>query len=246
MLSARYARPVRPFAPLLTVSVAIAGLLAGGLTATGAAPAPAPAPRATLSLQTSAPGSHYGQVGVKITARAPGGVGKVTFKVSGTAIKVRKRLKSGRATYRMPSDLGPGTYRVKAKIRGAKAVTRVKVYNSSLTLSDSTLTLSQSDECKTGDPSLTGSIMFKGRAPKLGYVDLYKDGHLKAGQSSPDFLAFAKIDAGGSFAFSRCAEPWSKLRQWERGTYRLRAFYSPTPTYADYIYSSWVAVTVVP
>lgn len=244
---------MRKVATLLTASVAAVTLAGSALTIAPATAAPqaqgvsqaAAKKKPKLKLKASAPGSHYGQIGVKITAKAKPKKGKITFTVSGTAIKVKKKLKKHKAKFRLPSDLAPGTYTVKAKAKGAKAKTKVQVYDSSLTLSAVDFQLSQAATCST-DPVLTGTVVFKGANPSEGYVDIYKDGNIKGGQTSPDFMTFDMVEAGGAFGFAQCSSLWTKIKALGPGTYQFKALYTPTASYAEYIYSSWITVTVVP
>lgn len=245
---------MRKFATLLTAAVATATLVG---TAAATAPATAAGDVASahqaaakkkkpkIKVSTDKPGSHYGQVGVKVTAKTKAKKGKVTFTVKGTDIKAKKKIKKHKAKFTVPAGLNPGKYKVVAKAKGAKGSTKFEVYNSSLTLNAVTFTVSQAGYC-TADPVMNGTVLFKGKNPSEGYVDIYKDGNIKGGSSSPDFVTFDSVKPGGAFEFGTCDSLWSEIKDYGPGTYQFKALYTPTASYAEYIYSSWITVTVVP
>lgn len=253
---------MRKFATLVTTAVAAGALLTPGLTLAGSASgatttvgqadlASAVQVRSQVSLaglrlSKNQPGSHFGQAGVIVKATSVQKRGKITFSVVGQAIVEKKRLKRGKAKFQLPSTLTPGTYKVKAKIRGgAKAATKVVVYNSSLSLSTTAVTVSQSASCSTSDPILTGQVLFKGANPSEGYVDAYLNGDISGGSASPSFLTFDIVEGAGQFEFGICGSLWSKAKALGLGTHNVRLLYTPTPSYAEYIYSDFIAITVV-
>lgn len=247
---------MRKFVTLVTTTIAAAALAAPALTFAGTAAgaatpvaqaeASAAAP-ARLKLAKSRPGSHFGQPGVIIKARSSKKRGKITFSVVGQSIEEKKRLKRGKAKFQLPSTLAPGTYKVKAKVKGgAKAKTKVVVYNSTLTLSAVAVTISQSANCSTSDPILTGQVLFKGANPSEGYVDTYLNGDIKGGSSSPSFLTFDTVEGAGAFDFGICDSLWTEVKELGVGTHNVQLLYTPDASYEDYIYSDFLAITVVP
>jgi hypothetical protein len=203
--------------------------------------------RVKLTLKKSAAFSHVGQPGVKITAVVKNGKraakGKVTFSVNG-AKAGKKKLKKGKATFRMPSTNAPGSYRVTAKYKGVKKNSKIRVYNSALSLSATSFTVSKAAD-SFDLPALTGSVVFKDVAAKGGYVDIYQDGRNKEGSSSPFYCCMDIVADNGTFEFSGYSF-LGKVQQKPVGTYTYQAFYTETPSYAEYIYSTPITVTVTP
>ncbi|QIK74153.1 hypothetical protein [Nocardioides piscis] len=251
---------MRKLATLITTAVAAGALAAPALTfaATTAgaatqvgqtqvsAAAQVKAARA-LTLSKSKPGSHWGQAGVIVTAKSKKKRGKITFTVAGQPIKEKKKLKKGKAKFQLPSTLAPGTYKVRAKVKGVgKAATKVVVYNSSLSLSALSFTVSQSANCSTSDPVLTGQVTFKGGHPSEGYVDAYLNGDIQGGSASPGYLTFDSVEAPGAFDFGVCDTLWDKVKELGVGTHNVKLLYTPTASYAEYVYSDMIAITVVP
>lgn len=247
---------MRRFASLVTTTLAAGALVLPALTVAGTAHA---APQVSqsditfnakgkgLKLKKNKPGSHFGQPGVTIKAVSKKKRGKITFTVAGQSIKSTKKLKKGKAKFTLPSSLPAGTYKVKAKVKkGAKASIKTKVYNSSLALNAPAFTVSASGFCSDTNPVLNGQVLFKGANPSEGYVDVYLNGNIKGGNSSPDFLAFDIVEGAGAFEFSQCSSLWSKIIDLGQGTHNIKLLYTPTPSYSEYIYSDFVAVTVVP
>ncbi|GAA5108330.1 hypothetical protein GCM10023339_07230 [Alloalcanivorax gelatiniphagus] len=243
---------VRKLATLVTAAVAATALVAPGLVITTATADTTVgttdiAPRAAaLKLTTSAKGSHFGQPGVTITAVSKKKKGKVVFSIPAAGITETKKLKKGKAKLQVPATLAPATYKVKAKVKGSgKAKAKFQVYNSTLSLNAPAFTLSIAAPC-TQDPVMNGAVVFKGVNPTEGYVDLYLNGNIKGGSSSPDFLTFEPVGAGGTFEFGTCDTLWSDLKARGVGSFTFKALYTPTPAYAEYVYSDFVTVNVVP
>lgn len=198
-----------------------------------------------LKLKKNKPGSHFGQAGVKIKAVSKKKKGKITFVVAGQGIKDTKKLKKGKASFTLPSTLAAGTYKVKAKVKGGpKATIKSVVYNSNLSLNAPAFTISLSGSC-TADPVLAGTVLFKGANPSEGYVDVYLNGNIEGGNSSPDFLTFDIVEGAGAFDFGTCDSLWSDVRALGLGTHNVKLLYTPTPSYSEYVYSDFVAITVV-
>ena len=247
---------MRKIAHLATAVVA-AGALTLPALATGTAAHAAPqvgssdAPvlakaKRGLKLSKNKPGSHFGQAGVKITAKSTKKKGKITFAVAGQDVKAKKKLKKGKASFQLPSTLAPGTYKVKAKVKGGgKAKIKTIVYNSSLSLNAPAFTVSIGGSC-LDDPVLAGTVLFKGSNPSEGYVDAYLNGNIKGGSTSPDYLTFDPVEGAGAFDFDQCDTLWSDMRDLGVGEHRVQLLYTPTPAYDDYIYSDFITVTVVP
>jgi hypothetical protein len=248
---------VRKIAHLVTAAVAAGALTVPALatgTAANAAPqvgssdAVAVAAKAGrgLKLSKNKPGSHFGQAGVKIKAKSAKKKGKITFSVAGQDVKETKKLKKGKASFQLPSTLAAGTYKVKAKVKGgAKAKIKTIVYNSTLSLNAPAFTISQSAYCSESDPILAGTVLFKGKNPSEGYVDVYLNGDIKGGSSSPGYLTFDTVEGAGAFDFGTCDTLWTKLKDLGIGEHRVQLLYTPSPSYDEYIYSDFVTVTVV-
>lgn len=247
---------MRKLATLATTAIAATALMASALTFAGtasAAPVGAadqPAARTMqlngLKLSKNKPGSHFGQAGVTVTAKSVKRKGKITFVVAGQPIKATKKLKRGKAKFQLPSTLPAGTYKVKAKVKGVgKAAIKVIVYNSTLSLSAPAVTISQSANCSTSDPILTGQVLFKGSNPSEGYVDAYLNGDIKGGSSSPSFLTFDPVEGAGMFDFGLCDTLWSKVADLGIGVHNVQLLYTPDAAYEDYIYSDFISITVV-
>jgi hypothetical protein len=96
-------------------------------------------------------------------------------------------------------------------------------------------------------------VKFKGKKATKGFVDFYKDGKNKGGNNNPNFLGFVSVksDPAGTFddgefgAFCRrVVDGGSKTPPFGPGTYRFQAFYTDTASFADYVSSNFLTVTV--
>jgi hypothetical protein len=207
-----------------------------------------------IKLTRSKAYSHYGQPGVKTTAIVSKGKakaqGKVTFSVNGTKVATRK-LKKGKASYQMAATTAPGTYKITATYKRAKKSASIRVYNSAITVSTTSLTYSKAaiDAFQYSGTAMTGTVNFKDAPANKGYVDIYLNGNVKGGSSSPDYCCMTPVDsATGSFDFSHY-QFINDLE--ERGatpgtTYTYYAFYTDDAGFDDYIYSAPITVTLVP
>lgn len=204
--------------------------------------------KAKVTMKTSPQNySHYGQQGVKVTAVfGKGAKGKVTFIVNGKT-ETKVKVKKGKAAFRMSASAAPGTYKIKAKLGKRVGKTKVTVFNSSLTLSAVEFSVSKSlvaTDYSYEVPDLTGTVVFKGKNPSEGYVDIYQDGNNKGGSSSPSYCCMAIVQAGGLFSVSEYSFLREVAEEKPVGTYQYQAFYTPTASYDEYIYSSWITVHV--
>ncbi|PVG82301.1 hypothetical protein DDE18_12455 [Nocardioides gansuensis] len=239
------------------VSVVTAAALAAPVTTAEAAPvssttinaadAARPAP---IKMTTSPKAySHYGMQGVKVTAvTGKGSRGKVTFIVNG-ALADKKKIKKGKASYRMSQAAAPGKYVVKAKYKTRKGKTSVRVFDSSLNVNAVEFTVSESALANdyTYDPgSLTGVVKYKDKIATEGYVDIYKDGNVKGGSSSPDYCCMASVGDNGAFEFQSYSFLERVADEYPVGDYVFKAFYTDGPEFSDYIYSQPIVVHVVP
>ena len=212
-----------------------------------------------IKLTRSKAYSHFGQEGVKVTAVVTKGKkkarGKVTFSLNGAVVSTRK-LKKGKATYQLANTTAPGTYTVTAKYKNKKKSTSVRVYNSAITLSTTTLTYSAAalaapypNRFDTSATAITGTVNFKDAPATKGYVDIYLNGNVKGGSSSPDYCCMTPVDsATGAFEFKHYSFV-NDLQ--ERGavpgtTYTYYAFYTDDAGFDDYIYSAPITVTLTP
>jgi len=197
--------------------------------------------RATIKLKRAEKGVQPGIGKQKITAIVNGG-GKVKFTLKGTGLKASKKIKvkKGKAVYDVP-PLGTGTYKVVGKYAGKKAKTKFEVYDSALTINQTSFTVSKSGPLTNAQ--LTGSVKFKGKVATGGYVDIYKDGNIKGGSSSPDFLSFATVQSNGTFSYPVADRV---ALRYPVGTYTFQAYYTDDPAFADYISSNFITVTVTP
>lgn len=245
---------MRTLAALATTAVTAVALSASLLPSAALAAPDAPtttvtsdtserAAKTTFKLKRSAKYSHYGQKGVKVTAVVKNGSrpakGKVKFIVAGK--KKTKKLKKGKAAYRLPKTLTPGTYKVKVKYRKMTRKTKVKVQNSRLKVSSVAFTISKATN-SWDLPDLTGTVTFKGKAPDFGYVDIYQDGKFKGGNGSPNYCCMDSV-SNGAFEFSGSTF-LGKVKDKPVGTYKYQAFYTPTASYSEYIHSAFITVTV--
>lgn len=200
-----------------------------------------------IKLKRSKAYSHYGQEGVKVTAIVTKGKrkakGKVAFAVNGTAVR-SARLKRGQASYRLPSTNAPGAYKVTATYKSTKRSVTVRVYDSALNLSAVAFTISKSAPSYEMPDGPSGTVKFKDQVATKGYVDIYENGNVKGGSSSPDYCCMASVKADGTFLFSTFL--YNVWNDKQPGTYTYQAFYTDGPEFADYIYSSPITVTVVP
>jgi hypothetical protein len=200
-----------------------------------------------VKLKRSKAYSHYGQPGVKLTASVTRGgkkaKGKVTFLLNGAAVRTAK-LKKGKASYRMASTNAPGAYTVTAKYKGKKKSTSVRVYDSALALSATEFTISKSTPQYDMPDGPSGTVRYKDNPATTGYVDIYENGNVKGGSSSPDYCCMASVNADGTFTFSLFLyNVWGAKQP---GDYTYQAFYTDGPEFADYIYSTPIIVHVVP
>lgn len=231
-------------AATLALATAVPAALVSTTATAGATPgATAERGAQVLRLVKAKPGTHYGLAGNKITAKVRG-KGKVKFFLGGDLVKTAK-IRRGKAKYQMPSTLGPGTYKVKAKYKTHKAAIKSVVWDSALNVNQAVWTISASTPSyDLPSPSLTGQVRFKGQTATTGYVDIYLNGNVKGGSDSPDYCCMASVAGDGTFAFS-----YSFLADaHERGvgTWTYKAFYTDDAAFADYIYSQPITVTVTP
>ncbi|CAA9376587.1 MAG: hypothetical protein AVDCRST_MAG32-1248 [uncultured Nocardioides sp.] len=231
------------------VAAGLLGLAPVAVTAPAGAVATTQAAQATqqtaapLRLVKAKPGIHWGLAGNKITAKAQG-KGTVKFFLGGDLVK-KAKLKRGKATYKMPSDLAPGTYKVKATFKKQKAAIRTVVWDSALNVNAATFTISASTP--TYDlpyPSLTGTVKFKGKIASEGFVDIYLNGNVRGGNNSPDYCCMSTVLDDGSFSFGY--DFLGDAQERGVGTWTYRAFYTDDAAFADYIYSQPITVTVTP
>ena len=194
-----------------------------------------------IKLKRSAKGVQPGIGKEKITAVVSGG-GKVKFTLKGTGIKLSKKVKvkKGKAVYDVP-PLGTGKYKVTGSYQGRKAKTKFQVYDSALTVTTTTFTVSKA---AIHNAELTGSVKYKGKVADHGYVDLYKDGNIKGGDESPDFLGFTTVETNGTFDYYSFGD--SVAEKYPVGTYNFQAYYTDGPAFADYISSNFITVVVTP
>ncbi len=213
-------------------------------TTTAAAPTQALAAK-KMSLSQNKKFSHYGQEGVKVTAKFKGKAkGKVKFTQNGAELG-KVKVKKGKATIQLPQANVPGVYKIKAKWKKSVAKTKVTVYDSSLSLSGVAFTVSKSTPIYDV-PSVTGTVKFKGKVGTEGYVDIYKNGNVKGGSNSPDYCCMESVDDNGAFEFNGSNFLGRVAAAEAPGTYTYQAFYTDDAAFADYIYSSPIVVTVVP
>ena len=229
---------------LATPALAVAATAAADGTSTrssNVASAVVAKKKPTIKLKRSAKGVQPGIGKEKITAIVNGG-GKVKFTIKGTNYKKNKnvRVKNGKAVYKVP-PLGTGKYKVTGKYNGKKAKTKFEVYDSALTVSSTTFTISASNPYTTNVP-LTGSVKFKGKAANKGYVDLYKDGNHKGGSESPNLLGFGVVQPDGTFNYQYFAT--DVAAKYGVGTWNFQAYYTDGPEFSDYISSNFITVVV--
>ncbi len=198
-----------------------------------------------LSLKLSKKFSHHGQQGVRVTAKVKGKAkGKVKFTQNGTVLGTHK-IKKGKASISLPQTNAPGVYKIKAKWKKSVAKAKVTVYDSSLSLSAVAFTVSKSTP-SYDQPTLTGAVVYKGKAADKGYVDIYKNGNKAGGSGSPDYCCMDSVAVDGSFEFRGYSFLGEVAANEAPGTYTYQAFYTETASFADYIYSAPIVVTVVP
>lgn len=230
-------------ATLLAAPVVAIAPANAGTTTTAEAPVHALAAK-KMSLKLDKKYSHYGQVGVKVTATFKGKAkGKVKFTQNGADLGTVK-VKKGKASVQLPQTNAPGVYKIKAKWKKAVAKSKVTVYDSSLSLSAVAFTVSKS--ATTAPPAMTGTVKFKGKVGTTGYVDIYKNGNVKGGSNSPDYCCMASVQDDGTFEFSGYNFLDTVADDNVPGTYSYQAFYTDDAGFDDYIYSSPIVVTVVP
>jgi len=193
----------------------------------------------SIKLKRSAKGVQPGIGKEKITAIVNGG-GKVKFTLKGTGLKTHKsvKVKKGKAVFNVP-PLGTGAYKVTGSYAGRKAKTKFEVYDSALTVTATTFTVSKA---AIHNAELTGSVKYKGKVATQGYVDLYKDGNIKGGAESPDFLGFTSLQSNGTFDYYSFGDEIAY--KYPVGTYNFQAYYTDDPAFADYISSNFITVVV--
>ncbi len=210
-----------------------------------------------FKIKKSQPGVQPGIAKMQLSVKGLSGKGKVKFKIAGSngvAFTGKAKVKKGKAKYNVPA-LGTATYAVKASYKGRKGKTTFEVYDSAMTLSTTNVTCDISTYASS--TPLSGSVKYKGGAPATGYVDFYKDGNVSGGSQSPSFLGFVSFNPPGSGQFNAktdfCRQITSgtglaggKLAPLGVGTYNFQAYFTPTPSYAEYISSNFITVTVVP
>lgn len=211
------------------------------------APVAKKAAKPKITLKRSKAYSHVGQEGVQVTAIVTKGKkkakGKVAFAVNGAPAGTKK-LKKGKASYRLASSNAPGTYTVTATYKGKKRAVKVRVYDSALNLSAVAFTISKATPSYEMPDGPSGTVKFKDQVATTGYVDIYENGNVKGGSSSPDYCCMAKVNPDGTFLFSNFL--WNVWNDKQPGTYTYQAFYTDGPEFADYIYSTPITVTVTP
>lgn len=229
---------------------AVTAVPAVAATAAPASAAPAVAasaserPAKAIRLSTAKPGTHFGLAGNKITATVRQGKGKVKFFLDGAAV-AKSKIKRGKAVYTMPADLAPGSYKIKATYKRAKATTTSVVWDSALNVSVADFTISAATPSyQLPTPSLAGQVKYKGKFANGGYVDVYLNGNVKGGNSGPDYCCMAGVNTDGTFSFS--SSFLTDAQERGVGTWTYRAFYTETASFADYIYSQPLTVTVTP
>jgi len=235
-----------------TASAAPAGTAAPAATAVAATRVATAKASTKISLKASAKSFHRGQTGPKVavTVKKSGkpAKGKVTFYDGKKKIKTVK-LKKGKATIRLKSNLKVGKHTIKAKYGKSSKSTKITVHNSALKVNRTAFTVSKSDPygydldaAASAQRVLSGTVKYKGKAAKKGYVDLYRNGKTKGGSTSPNYFGMASV-SGGKFTFSSSwlARIADKLPV---GTHKFKAFYTPGYAWSDYVHSSWITVTV--
>lgn len=235
-----------------TASAAPAGTAAPAATAVAATRVATAKASTKISLKASAKSFHRGQTGPKVavTVKKSGkpAKGKVTFYDGKKKIKTVK-LKKGKATIRLKSSLKVGKHKITAKYGKASKSVKITVHNSALKVTKAEFTVSKSDPYGFNlDPvaaegqKLTGTVKYKGKPAKKGYVDIYRNGKTKGGASSPDYITMTGVQDGKfSFSSSWLARVAEKLPV---GTHKFKAFYTPGYAFDDYVHSSWITVTV--
>ena len=125
------------------------------------------------------------------------------FSVNGKKVSEGEAPRKGKASYRLPKGKSPGKYKVSAKYKGIKEEVRQGpgLQLCDLALRRRSFTISKATP-SYDLPSLTGSVKFKGKTAKGGYVDIYKDGKKKGGSSSPAYCCMDIVADNGTFDFS--------------------------------------------
>jgi hypothetical protein len=154
-----------------------------------------------------------------------------------------RKLKKGKAKFKLPTELAVGKYRIKAKVKGKKISAKKKftVYSGGIQPNATAFTYSMS----TGELfNYSGTVTWKGKPGSTGgWVDIYKAPYTK-GISGPDYLCMDAIEEGGTFDFTYK----SCFTDFVPGTYEVRAFYTPTAGSSadDYLIGTPITVTIVP
>lgn len=192
-----------------------------------------------LKVKRSAKGYHSGMKPVKITVSGAG-QGKAKFFI-GKKKRKTKKLKRGKAAWKMPKHLAPGKYTVRVKVGKRQGKTKVKVHNSQLQVNAVEFTVSASGR---DFPEISGAVTWKGKPAGKGYVDFYKDGKNKKGnKDNPNYLAFGTV-SGGQFVDRSSIR--TLVERFGVGSHVIQGFYTPTPSWDEYVHSTPITVHVVP
>lgn len=229
----------------LALATAVPAAMVSTATTAGATPGATTerAAAAAMRLDKAKPGTHYGLPGNKITAKVRG-KGKVKFFLGGDLVK-KARIKKGKAKYTLPSELAPGTYKVKAKYKKSKASIKTVVWDSALNVNQAAFTISASTPSyDLPSPALAGTVKYKGMVATTGWVDMYLNGNVKGGSGSSDYCCMSSVAGDGTFSFS--SSFLADAQERGVGTWTYRAFYTETASFAEYIYSQPITVTVTP
>ena len=199
-----------------------------------------------LSTNKKGNGTHVGLPGLivtaKVTVNGHRAKGKVKFSV-GSINLGKVKLKRGKASVQLPQTLPAATYKVKAKYKTKARKITTYVWNSSLTLNANTFTVSKNPAAPP-PPSMSGTVIFKGALAHEGWVDIYKDGINTLGSQDPNYCCMTSVSSNGTFTFSGYGFLKRVAEKYPVGTYNFKAFYTDDPAFADYIYSTWITVTV--
>jgi hypothetical protein len=68
----------------------------------------------------------------------------------------------------------------------------------------------------------------------------------KGGSESPNYCCMASVGTDGTFSFSGYGFLGRVQEAKAPGIYQYKAFDTDGPEFADYIYSTWITVTVTP
>ncbi|MEI2712681.1 MAG: hypothetical protein V9G04_05130 [Nocardioides sp.] len=238
---------MRKFTAAVAATMVAAALTGPVLISGGANAAPttgtAAKAKATSSLSFARGYQHYQQLPDKGVFKTKATKkGKVVLSANGKKFAVKK-LKKGKAKFKLPTELAVGKYRIKAKVKGKKISAKKKftVYSGGIQPNATAFTYSMS----TGELfNYSGTVTWKGKPGSTGgWVDIYKAPYTK-GISGPDYLCMDAIEEGGTFDFTYK----SCFTDFVPGTYEVRAFYTPTAGSSadDYLIGTPITVTIVP